>query len=107
MADDEGTSVTEASQTSGEANPMDEAPAEPTEAQQEQGASTDEPGADIPAVVDPDSLLPGADAAAEQHAKDEAWRIDHPNEVLVREANPQVGGESFDRYFGGDTPSGS
>lgn len=94
MTDDEGTSVTEESQTSGEAEPMSEVPAAPTEAQQEQGA---EPISD-PLVANPDAALPGAEAADKQRAEDAAWRAEHPNEVLIREANPEVGGESFERY---------
>jgi hypothetical protein len=39
---DQGTSVSDSSETSGEANPMAEAPAEPTEAQAEQAAEQDE-----------------------------------------------------------------
>lgn len=91
MSDDDGTSVSQESETSGQANPMEQAPAEPTEAQQEQGA-------DVPLVVDPTSLLPNAAEAAQQFADDEAWRLEHPNQPLMREANPNVGGESFDRY---------
>ena len=72
------TEVSEASQTSDQANPMAEAPAEPTEAQQEQaGLPTDKP----------------SDEALAVFREDAEWRNEHPNEARIREANPNVGGE--------------
>jgi hypothetical protein len=83
--------VSEESKTSGEAKPMNEAPAEPTEAQQkaqETVVKADEgEAAELPTG-------PSEEAKA-QAREDARWRAENPNKVLVREANPAVGGESF------------
>lgn len=86
-ANDGSTNVTEASKTSGEANPMSTAPAEPTAAQVEQ--------TEVQAGIET-GVNDGPSEESKQQAKEDAdWRGDHPNEVLIREANPDVGGESF------------
>jgi hypothetical protein len=82
MAEDT-TDVKKASETSGEAKPMAEAPVEPTDAQREAAGTDAKP----------------SDAALAQVREDAKWREDNPNKVLIREANPAVAGESFD-YLG-------
>lgn len=76
---DNPTGVTEASATSGEAAPMVEAPANPTEAQQASQGLVDRPSPE----------------AVQQAKEDAKWREENPNKVRTREANPAVGGESF------------
>lgn len=73
--------VSEASQsteTTKATDPMATAPAEPTAAQQdESGVLENKP----------------SEEALRQVREDAAWRADNPNKVLIREANPEVGGE--------------
>ena len=59
-------------------------PANPTEAQVEQGAT-------------PATQQTGPSDEAKQQAKeDDQWRLEHPNEARTRDANPAFGGESFE-----------
>lgn len=37
----------------------------------------------------------GTEAAQKQHEDDAKFRAENPNEPLIRDANPEVGGESF------------
>lgn len=83
--------VTPESQSSGQANPMDEPSANPTEAEVEQGAQE---GINQPQAVDPSPEGP-TDAALKQAREDQKLRDENPNKAVVREANPEVGGESF------------
>jgi hypothetical protein len=83
--------VSEASETSGEANPMSEAPANPTEAQQDQGN------------VNIDGTPRPSAEQLEQARKDAEWIAEHPNEPHIREAIEGQGGESTDA----PTPAGA
>lgn len=56
------------------------APANPTEAQQEQAGTQ----------------ATSADEAKRLSKEDDNWRVENPDRARVREANPSVGGESFD-----------
>lgn len=64
------------------AQPMADAPTEPTEAQREQQGKAGLPVPD--------------EAAVDQARKDAEWRSDNPGKALIREANPEVAGEGFD-----------
>lgn len=90
-ASEQPTDVSDSSETSGQAEPMKEAPPEPTDAQAEQGAETQAVG--VNASVEP------SDAAVKQAKEDEEFRQKNPNKVLIRAANPEFGGEGFE--YGG------
>lgn len=77
---DASVDVTEASATSGQAAPMAEAPANPTEAQEASQGTQDGP----------------SDEAIRLAREDAEWRLANPNKPRMREANPVSGGESFD-----------
>jgi hypothetical protein len=55
----------------------------------------DSPEPDPVLIEELSQIADGEKAAAAQHAEDVAWQAEHPNEPLIRQANPAVGGEWF------------
>jgi hypothetical protein len=61
----------------------------------ERPVNGDSPEPDPVVIEELSQIVDDVNAAAAQHAEDVAWQTEHPNEPLIRQANPSVGGEHF------------